>query len=70
MKLRLYIRNVGTDNKHLQKTINPNFTDKILKDEEIFLVEGDKVVTTEIDFAETFKYRFKNIVESLHNRPL
>ena len=30
-----------TDNKHFWKTIKPNFTDKVLKDERIVLVEDN-----------------------------
>ena len=55
-----------TDHKHFWKTIKPNFTDKVLKDEKIVLVEDDKVITVDTDLAETFKNHFKNIVESLH----
>ena len=55
-----------TDNKHFWKTIKPNFTDKILRDEKIVLVEDDKVITAETDLAKIFKDHFENIVESLH----
>ena len=55
-----------TDKKHFWKTIEPNFTDKNLKDEKIVLVEDDKVITKEADLAKIFKDRFKNIVENLH----
>ena len=55
-----------TDNKHLWKTITPNFTDRILKDEEIVLVEDDKVITAETDLAKILKDHFENIVENLH----
>ena len=55
-----------TDKKHFWKTIEPNFTDKNLKDEKIVLVEDDKVITKETDLAKIFKDRFKNIVENLH----
>ena len=55
-----------TDNKHFWKTIKSNFTDKILKDERIVLVEDDKVTTGEMDLAKIFKDHFENIVESLH----
>ena len=41
-----------TDNKHFWKTIKPNFTDKVLKDEKIVLVEDDKVITADTDLAE------------------
>ena len=37
------------------KTFMPNFTDKILKNENIILVEDDKVVTAEPDLAKIFK---------------
>ena len=40
-----------TDNKHFWKTIKPNFTDEILKDEKTILVEDDKVVTAETNLA-------------------
>ena len=55
-----------TDNKDFWKTIKPNFTDKVLKDEKIVLVEDDKVITADTDLAEIFKDHFENIVESLH----
>ena len=55
-----------TDSKHFWKTIQPNFTDKILKDEKIILGEVYKVVTAETDLAKIFKDYFENIVESLH----
>ena len=55
-----------TDNKDFWKTIKPNFTDKVLKDEKIVLVEGDKVITPETDLAKMFKDHFENIVESFH----
>ena len=55
-----------TDNKHFWKTIKPNFTDEILKDEKRILVEDDTVVSAEADLAKIFKDHFENIVESLH----
>ena len=55
-----------TDNIHFWKTIKPNFTNKILKDEKIILVENDKVTTAETDLAKIFKDHFENIVESPH----
>ena len=48
------------------KTIKPNFTDKVLKDEKIVLVEDDKVIAADTDLAEIFTDHFENIVESLH----
>ena len=35
-----------THKKHFWKTIEPKFTDKILKDEKIIHAEDDKVVAT------------------------
>ena len=55
-----------TDNKHFWKTIKPNFTDKVLKDKKIVLVEDDKVITADTDLVEIFKDHFENIAESLH----
>ena len=45
------------------KTFMPKFTDKILKNENIILVEDDKVVTAEPDLAKIFKDHFENIVQ-------
>ena len=42
--------------------MNLNFTDKILKDEKMILVEDNKVITTETDLATIFKDRLENIV--------
>ena len=53
-----------TDNKHFWKTIESNFTDKILKDEKIVLVEDDKVITAETNLAKIFKDHFENIVKA------
>ena len=50
-----------TDNKYFWKTIKANFTNKILKDEKIILVEDDKVVTTETDLPKIFKDHFEKI---------
>ena len=54
-----------TDNKHFWKTIKPDFTDKIPKDEKIILVEDNKVITAETCLAKIFKDHFENIFESL-----
>ena len=56
-----------TDNKHFWKTIEPNFTDKNLKDEKIVLVEDDKVITGETDLAKIFKDHFKPVVNAIKN---
>ena len=55
-----------TDNKHFWRNIKPSFTDKILNDEKITLVEDGKVITAEMDLAKIFKDHFENIVESVH----
>ena len=47
---------IDTD-KHFWKTIKPNFTDKIVKDEKIVLVD-DKVITAEKDLGKIFKDHF------------
>ena len=46
------------DNKDFWKTIKPNFTNKILKDEKIILVEDDKVITAGTDLTKIFKDHF------------
>ena len=48
-----------TDNKDFWKTIKPNFTDKILKDEKIILAEDGKVITVETDLAKIFEDHFE-----------
>ena len=40
-----------TDNKHFWKTIKPNFSNKVLKDEKIVLVEDNIVITADTDLA-------------------
>ena len=47
-----------TDNKHFWKTIQANFTDKVLKDEKIIFAENNKVVTLKTDLAKTFNNFF------------
>ena len=46
------------------QTIESNFTDKTLKDEKIFIVEGGKVITRK-NVVEKFKDHFRKIVETL-----
>ena len=52
-----------TDNKHFWKIMEPNFNDKILKDEKIILAGNDNVVTSETDLAKIFNDFFENIVK-------
>ena len=63
-----------TDNRKFPdqiKTIKPNFTDKTLKDERIFLVDGNKVITEEKNVVKKFKDHFEKIVETLKiDRPI
>ena len=46
-----------TDSKHFWKTIQPNVTHKILKDEKIIHVEVSKVVTAETDLAKILEQK-------------
>ena len=55
-----------SDNKYFWKTIMPNITDKVLKDEKIVLAVDDQVITAETDLAKIFKDHFENIAESLY----
>ena len=60
-----------TDNRKFWQTIKPNFTDKILKDEEITLVDGDKVIKEKKDVVKKFKDHFEEAVETLKiDRPI
>ena len=60
-----------TDNRKFWQTIKPNFTDKILKDEEITLVDGDKVIKEKKDVVKKFKDHFEETVETLKiDRPI
>ena len=54
-----------TENKLFLKTVKPSFTDKILKDERITLVENNKVVSDESELVEIFCKYFGNIVQNL-----
>ena len=54
-----------TENKLFRKTVKPSFTDKTLKDEQITLVENNKVVSGESKLVEIFSKSFGNIVQNL-----
>ena len=54
-----------TENKLFWKTVKLSFTDKILKDERITLVENNKVVSDESELVEIFSKYFENIVQNL-----
>ena len=55
-----------TGNKYFWKTINLNFTDKILKVEKIIPVEDNKVITAETYSVKIFKDHLGNIVEGCY----
>ena len=60
-----------TDNRKFWQTIKPNFTDKILKDEETTLVDGDKFIKEKKDVVKKFKDHFEETVETLKiDRPI
>ena len=52
-------------NRTFWQTIKPNFTDKTLKDQRITLLDGDKIITEEIDVVKKFKDHFEKIVDIL-----
>ena len=52
--------------KYFWKTIKPNFTDKVLRDEKIILVEDDKVVTAETVFAKIKENTNSSACFSIH----
>ena len=54
-----------TDNRLFWRTIKPNFSDKIKKNENIILVENDKIISDELEIAETFNNYFGNIISDL-----
>ena len=54
-----------TVNRKFWQTVKPNFTDKILKDEEITLVDGDKVIKEKKNVVKKFKDHFEETVETL-----
>ena len=54
-----------TDQKKFWKTVKPNFSDKSMKNENIILVENEKLIKKDIDIAETFNAFFVNIVKDL-----
>ena len=54
-----------TNKRKFWQTIKPNFTDKILKDERITLVDRDKAITEEKDVVKLFKDHFEKIVETI-----
>ena len=60
----LNVRNT-TDNKQLWRTVKPFFSDKVDGNEEITLIEEDKVVSEDKELAEPFKSYFETLVGKL-----
>ena len=54
-----------TDNKKFWKTVGPLFSEKHFSNKKITLVEGEEIISSDHDIAETFNSYFTNIVESL-----
>ena len=64
---RNYFENIATskisDNKMFWKTVKPMFPNKSVKRESITLVKDDKVLSDNLEVAETFNTFFSNIVK-------
>ena len=54
-----------TDNKKFWKTVKTLFSDKHFSKNKITLVEGDEIISTDTEVAETFKSFFSNVVKNL-----
>ena len=54
-----------TDNKKFWNTVNPFFSNKGGRRENIVLVKGDIIISDDIEIAQTFNDFFKNCVNSL-----
>ena len=54
-----------TDNKRFWKTMKPFFSDKNCMNKKITLIEGDKILSNDIEVAETMNDFFSNAVKSL-----
>ena len=54
-----------TDNKKIWKSVKPSFTDKINTNEQITLVEKNKIITDSSNIAKTLNDFFSNVVELL-----
>ena len=54
-----------TDNKNFWKTVKPLFSGKHFISIKITLLEGEKVLTDDVEVAETMNYFFSNVTERL-----
>ena len=54
-----------TDNKQFWKTMKPFFSDKTNKGKKITLIEGDEIISNDVDVAETMNEFFSNVVSNL-----
>ena len=57
--------NLITDNKKLWRTVKPLFSDKHFSSNKITLLEGDEIISSDQEVAETFNSFFANVVENL-----
>ena len=57
--------NVITDNKKFWKTVTPLFSEKHFSANKITLVEGDRIISTDAEVAETFNSFFSKAIEEL-----
>ena len=60
------VRNI-TDNKRSWKTVKLFFSSKVVDNERITLIEGDKVISENREVIETFKLYFETTAEDLGN---
>ena len=58
--------NQVTDNKVFWKVVKPSFSDKVIKNNNIILVENDQIISKEVELAEVFNNYFGNIVKNLN----
>ena len=54
-----------TDNKSFWKTVKPNFSDKMIKSNNILLLDENKIVSKDNELVEIFNEYFGNIVKNL-----
>ena len=57
--------NLITDNKKFWKTVKPCFSEKHFSSNRITLLDGDKIISSDKEVAETFNLSFSEAVENL-----
>ena len=57
--------NLITDNKQFWKTMKPFFSEKNNKGKKITLIEGEEIISNNVDVAETMNEFFSNVVSKL-----